>query len=175
MKLHTCQSYFRPTPGMQILLVWDLITHRTHFQPSLLLNSNNRVIESRTLSIRRGDAAVTETSFCHNYTLAPAVLGPRDNRASRLTSTQLTRVVQVTIFEKWLIVNFYCNKCFMGWLQFAISKKNVFFLTQIGPPKRLFEMNKILSFDQLGSLSMICNLWNKYRWIAYRTSCSQSI
>ena len=30
----------------------------------------------------------------------------------------------------------------MGWLQFAISKKNVFFLTQIGPPKRLFEMNK---------------------------------
>lgn len=47
----------------------------------------------------------------------------------------------------------------MGWLQFAISKKNVFFLTQIGPPNRLFEMNKkILSFDHLGSLSMICNL-----------------
>ena len=43
----------------------------------------------------------------------------------------------------------------MGWLQFAIS---IFFLTQISPPKRLFEMNKILSFDQLGSLSMIWNL-----------------
>jgi len=76
------------------------INQRTQFHPSLLLNSNNCAIESRTLSIRRGDAAVTETSFCHNYTLAPAVLGPRDNRASRLTSTQLTRVVQVTIFEK---------------------------------------------------------------------------
>jgi hypothetical protein len=47
---------------------------------------------------------------------------------------------------------------FHGLVAICNFKKKCFFLTQIGPPKRLFEMNKILSFDHLGSLSMICNL-----------------
>ena len=106
-QLQTYQSCYLPKPGLHLFSLHQK-NHRNHYQPSLLLKSNNYAIESRTLSIRRGDAAVTETSFHHNYTLAPAVLGPRDNRARRLTITQLTRAVQVTTLEN-VYGNFHLN------------------------------------------------------------------